>query len=409
MHISSLRLHHYRRFEDASFEFQPGVNVLYGANGAGKTTVLETAATLLSWYAARLKSPTASGKFPDKKAVANGSSSALVELRVETEASSVSSSLFKRKAGHEAAGKSEQRQVSQWALPYRVNRSEGVPVDYPLFAFYGVKRVGIDIPQRIRNKHDFDALAGYDNAFEGGSEFRSFFDWFRQREDLENEERVDNTSHRDFCLQAVRTAWEKMLPEFSGFRIRRKKGLALTAVKDGVELSMDQLSDGERCFLALVGDIARRLALLQMTARHAEDILNGCGIVLIDELDLHLHPLWQRRAARELPRVFPSLQFIITTHSPQVLSEVRADRIIPLSRSAAAGVGYGFSSADILELSMESDIWPEEIRAGIRKVHAQLDKGNVQKAQAVLAKMRQSLPADSPILASLQTEISLFG
>lgn len=284
-------------------------------------------------------------------------------------------------------------------------------MDYPLMAFYGVRRAGIDIPLRIRNKHDFDALAGYENAFEGGSEFRSFFDWFRQHENWENEERLDDASYRDASLEAVRTAWERMLPEFSNFRIRRKKGQALTAVKDGVVLSMDQLSDGERCFLALVGDIARRLSLLQMSAQGAGEILNGQGIVLIDELDLHLHPLWQRRAIKGLPKVFPNLQFIITTHSPQVLSEVPAERLIPLEQENTVNVGYGFSSADILELSMGSDIWPEEIRAYIVKVYDQLDKGNAKKAQAILDKMQKSLtlPEDSPLLTSLQTEISLFG
>lgn len=78
------------------------------------------------------------------------------------------------------------------------------------------------------------------------------------------------------------------------------------------------MSDGEKCTIALFGDLARRMALANP---NKDNPLDGEGIVLIDEIELHLHPLWQRRILNVLKKVFPNIQFIVSTHSPQVLGE----------------------------------------------------------------------------------------
>ena len=88
------------------------------------------------------------------------------------------------------------------------------------------------------------------------------------------------------------------------------------------------MSDGEKCYLALIGDIACRLARLNtLTAKTTEEILSSEGIVLIDELELHLHPKWQREAIRHLQSIFPRIQFIITTHSLMLLRELEIMRL----------------------------------------------------------------------------------
>lgn len=89
--------------------------------------------------------------------------------------------------------------------------------------------------------------------------------------------------------------------------------------KGSLTISVDLLSDGEKCTLALIGDLARRIALANP---NRDNPLDGEGIVLIDEIELHMHPSWQRRVLGVLKRVFPNIQFIVTTHSPQILGEV---------------------------------------------------------------------------------------
>ena len=112
---------------------------------------------------------------------------------------------------------------------------------------------------------------------------------------------------------AVLHALEIFMPGYSNLRIQRKPRMRMMINKGKQQLDILQLSQGEKSLLALVGDIARRLAMMNPLL---EDPLKGEGIILIDEIDLHLHPHWQRNIVRRLRETFPNCQFILTTHSP---------------------------------------------------------------------------------------------
>jgi len=135
--------------------------------------------------------------------------------------------------------------------------------------------------------------------------------WFRNLEDAENEKRIDTPAYRDRGLEAARSAIAAFT-DFRDLRIRRKPRLRMTVVKHGMELNVAQLSDGERNMLALVGDLAQRLSVLNPDRPNPND---GHGVVLIDEIDLHLHPGWQRTVVASLKRTFPNCQFIICRRS----------------------------------------------------------------------------------------------
>jgi predicted ATP-binding protein involved in virulence len=108
---------------------------------------------------------------------------------------------------------------------------------------------------------------------------------------------------------------------FTNLRIERNP-LSMKVNKGKVSLRIEQLSDGEKCTLALIGDLARRLSLANPAGGKP---LEGTGVVLIDEVELHMHPKWQREILAKLKKTFPNIQFIITTHSPQVLGEIDSD------------------------------------------------------------------------------------
>ena len=91
------------------------------------------------------------------------------------------------------------------------------------------------------------------------------------------------------------------------------------------------MSDGQRALIGLVADIARRACLLNAETFGAQTLVETSGLVLIDELDLHLHPKWQRRIVADLKRNFPKIQFFATTHSPQVIGEARPEEIVLLT------------------------------------------------------------------------------
>ncbi len=186
----------------------------------------------------------------------------------------------------------------------------------PVFLNYGTNRSVLTVPLRIRNNHSLAKRDALERALESSLDFKTFFMWYRNQEDIENEQKSAN--YQDKLLQCVRTAIKNMMEDVEEIKVRRSP-LRMVVVKHGIEVNIEQLSDGEKCTLALLGDIARRVAMANPCRNNP---LEGDGVVMIDEIDLHLHPAWQRKMLRVLKNTFPNIQFIITTHSPQVLGEV---------------------------------------------------------------------------------------
>ena len=226
----------------------------------------------------------------------------------------------------------------------------------PIFVHYGTNRAVLDIPDRIRVKHNFDKLSAIERAIDQQLDFRAFFEWYRDKEadEILRAREYENYEYNDPALTCVRRAIEAMIGNVSGLRIKRNP-VRMVVDKSGKEICVDMLSDGEKCTLALLGDLARRLVLANP---NAENPLEGEGIVLIDEIELHMHPSWQRRILHVLREVFPNIQFIVTTHSPQVLGEVNDEYVIVSLELDSDGNGIartgirrmdGFDSNMILE------------------------------------------------------------
>ena len=150
-------------------------------------------------------------------------------------------------------------------------------------------------------------------------------------------------------LEYVRNAIESFT-NFESIRIRRLNKPTMTVEKDGEELDVNQLSQGEKSLLALIGDIARRLVILNPSL---DNPLDGEGVVMIDEVDLHLHPKWQHDLIDKLVATFPNVQFILTTHSPHVISD-RADILV--------------YSLDDGELTQVPNIYGEDVNTVLSKV-----------------------------------------
>lgn len=327
MYLSELQLQNYRGFRDLSLIFSPGVNLLFGVNGAGKSSVLDAASHALSYFRAKLFSKSAAGNEIKADEITEGTNCSGIQAVLADDMAVYPLFISSTRKGFPKEKDNNLRSAAAWATPYMESRAAGTPVGYPLLAHYKVHRAIIDIPQRMGRVRDLEEpLSGYEQSLDGGGNFRGFFAWFREMEDLENElSRDDHPGHKNYHspeLDAVRQALQAVLPGITNIRIRRAHQ-AMVGTKNGVEISVAQLSDGEKCYMALVGDIASRLARLNVQKGYsAAQILNAPGIVLIDELDLHLHTKWQQEAIRRLPAIFPNIQFIITTHSLALVREL---------------------------------------------------------------------------------------
>ncbi|PKN26424.1 MAG: hypothetical protein CVU65_05680 [Deltaproteobacteria bacterium HGW-Deltaproteobacteria-22] len=410
-------------------ELQTDLNLFVGVNGAGKTTILDALAHLLSFANARLRSPHGKGSPLQEMDIRDTSGTAALGVMAHSgqACADVSWSLIQTRAGHNPRipvyinsltdGPVE---INRWAHAIR-NEIENTQerCNLPVFVYYPIFRAVLDIPLRIRKLHEFGLLQSSEGALPVGKKakhtgigFREFFEWFRNREDLENEKfRELGQLQPDPQLQAVRSALTVFLPEFRDISIKRNP-LRMIATKQGRFIRVDQMSDGEKSLLALIGDLARRLAIANPARPNP---LQGEGIVLIDEIDLHLHPSWQRTVIPNLLRTFPNCQFFITTHSPQVLGEVKP-RCVYLLRQDEAGeltVGrteqsLGLDSAEILEMLMESPRRDEKVTGDLEKLFDLIDRGEYEAARTKIVDLKLRLHGDIPEIVRAEALLTMY-
>jgi len=216
--------------------------------------------------------------------------------------------------------------------------------------------------------------------------------------DAERLEKATRSEGRE--LGFVTKTIENFIPGYANLRLKRVPRPHMLVDKDGVEISLDQLSDGEKNLIALVGDIARRLAIANPNSKRP---LSGEGVVLIDEIDLHLHPSWQRLMVPQLQKAFPNCQFIITTHSPQVLSHVAPESIFLLNNEqghftySKAIESFGQNSDRILEDLLHVDSRPPEQKKQLHDLFLLIQSGELTTAKFKLKEL-SDLIGDDPEL-----------
>ncbi len=202
-------------------------------------------------------------------------------------------------------------------------------------------------------------------------------------------------------LNVIRKAIEAFIPEYNNLRIEREPYAHMVIDKNNESFDLNQLSDGEKNLLALVGDIARRLAIGNY---HNTYPLDGDGIILIDEIDLHLHPKWQRLVVPKLLEIFPNCQFFISTHSPQILSHVNPENIFLLEQSDKGlsyrkpDETYGMSLDRIVELIMNDECRPESVKESLDTLFELIERGKIEEAKKLVRELKQDLKTDPEIM-----------
>jgi len=440
--ITQLKLEAFRGIGDLTLEFnQSGANVLIGVNGVGKSSILDCLALMLTWFVNRIRYDpdthyvSSSSLFPNKPHLAlgdtfdyrdlqNESTEVRCEMFTVVDNQDVQWTLKGIKQGNNLRHESSVELPSE--RPYRRSRlrhnedahekgrlksitdnlrykllQEQQLINIPIVIYYPINRAVLDIPLELLD-NQVPQISIYANSLTTSVNFKDFFQWFRTTEDLENEEIRDNIDYRDRKLEAVRNAIAQFLPEFNNLRVRRSP-LRMTIAKAGQELIINQLSDGEKCLLAMAGDIARRLAIANP---NLENPLHGSGVVLIDEIELHLHPSWERRIIDSLTNTFPHCQFIITTHSPQVVSHVQPEAVYVLERAEHGIIAYhpessfGRESNRILVDLMGVDERPEQIKQDLLQLFRLIDAGDLDKARELRQQLAQEIGSGEPEFVS---------
>lgn len=400
MRVIRLSLLNFRGIERLSVDFTERTTAFVGVNGVGKSAVLDALAIALSQLTWRINGHPLKSRPIALDDIRHGADFARIELTVELRGSEVrwATVTNRRKGQHsdplrksdlDALNEAVRQLNAEWE---HVETDRQDPYNLPLAVYYDVNRAVLDIPMRVREQLRNNPYEVYQDALDhGGADFKRFFIWFRNREDFENEQRRDHAQFRDRALESVRSA-VTAFTEFRDLRIRRTP-LRMTVVKRGLELNVAQLSDGERNMLALVGDMARRFSVLNPGLQNPNE---GAGVALIDEVDLHLHPRWQREVIGNLEVAFPNCQFVITTHSPQVLGELKPESVMLLREGELVGhpqASYGLTSGQVLEEIMGALSRTSEVKERLDSIFENLERGALPEARQLISALKQDAPS----------------
>lgn len=412
MRIQELKLTDFKAMKTVDINFDGKSTIIFGVNGTGKSTILR-AVNLL--YANIIN------QIVNRKELKQYYAIQLDDIRYGAKETQISA-LFNingedieygrrmvRSTGKKYENKDGIKRISD--IFHYEYISDDIQGDIPIFANYGTNRLVLDIPLRIRTHHTFDIYSSLEKSIENRIDFRTFFEWYRNQEDYENEKKIElgNLNYKDKSLEAVRVAIASMLDECSNLRVVRKPRLEMKIDKGDISVNVSQMSDGEKCTMALFGDLARRLTLANP---NKDNPLMGNGVVLIDEIELHMHPSWQRKVLKQLKSTFPNVQFIITTHSPIVLSEAAADYQLLYTHMTDKGVEIeeigrmdGYDTSAVLEQFMGTKSMNEAAEQHIHLMYKDIQRGSYAAAKDKIDKLASMTSENHPDVIMARMEL----
>lgn len=417
MILTRLRVSQLRAFHEAEVEFQPGMNLIVGVNGVGKSTILDALRIALSRVGPKLHAPRVNRLTLKPDDIQFGQDELTLEMEFKAGGFPFRFELEKPRERYvpdpdregEVRGQTIYRPGRAVLKPNPMRLPDPLTFEraQPLAVYFSPRRSLTSMAAPSRQSARGGLHAAFANALMPRElRLREFIEWWIAREALGEEGIRAASIQRDVLEYTVST----FLDGCDNLRVEKDPEPTLLIDKAGATLDVRQLSDGERGALALVLDLTRRL--IQIKPEDPEATRNVEAVVLIDELDLHLHPQWQRSIVRRLTSTFLGCQFIATTHSPQIISEVEPDSITLLYREGdrvtvqTARQSYGLASNWILKHIMNDPARPLPAREKIEQIEQALEVGELDDARGHLTELRQMLHGPDDEVTRLEASIN---
>lgn len=452
LQLNSLALKNFRCFEQLTIDFHPQLTVLVAENGAGKTSILDAIAVALGPFVGAFDDGVGPGFLPTDIRVRQVRQSSGNEMEYAPEGVSLVAkgriprhaldldpdSPEKQWSRHLASPKKSKTTIKDakvlvdCAKALQHNVRDGKTVNLPLLAYYGTNRLWQVRKLVAKKLAQTSRMVGYTDCLKSGSNYKIFCEWFRYWSNSAfahahraakqgvPEERSEFDDYIECVVQAISTCLAPSGWCCIQYDVGQEELVALH--EDAGTMPVAQLSDGVRNMIGLVADMAFRATKLNPhlgveAARETE------GIVLIDEVDMHLHPSWQQTVLASLEEAFPKIQFIVTTHSPQVLTSVDASCIRKLSQVSEREDGpfscvvesvttqtRGVSSADLLARIMNVNPVPSVPEAIELADYEALIQQNLHESPEGLqlrAKLIDHFGSDHPVMRECERLIRL--
>ena len=407
MRIDRLKIQNFNGFESFEIAFDPHFNLLVGDNASGKTTVLDAIAILLDSWVFGIKGNQKSGgidpAFIRNEARAYQDSYTFekhLPVRLEATGEVMGAPVkWARERTGEKGGTTylEARAVYSAARDaYQKDRAKE-EVTFPIICRYGTEKLWFETRHRKngRSKEVKNSEPSRFDAYEDCNDFEiqetALLEWIR----AEYLDGLTLERKKTIAFRAIEDAVVGCVEGASSLYYSERYKDAVVGMKIHGQQFFRDLSDGQRIMLTLVGDLVRRAATLNP---HLGDkvLKETPGVVLVDELDLHLHPRWQRRVIHDLKRTFPSIQFITTTHSPQLIGEAQPGeiRVLADGKVYTPPHSFGLDSSRVLEEVQGSVQRDPGVELLISRISEAIDAEKFDAAKRLLLDLESKLGPD---------------
>lgn len=433
MKLNALLINEFRCFPAARVHFEDDLTVIVAPNGRGKTAILDGVsfgfgAIYRGLPGVKTKELTLQdirviegerqvnfcaltfvAEYQGKRFIWRRQKRKNTAVRmVETSQSALENDVIDVELSYSAKG-DQSASARSLTLSMLDAHNKGQEFDIPLIIYYGTERaVRAEVKRRRGFKKAFSRFDALSGALDASSSFRSALEWFNGMEELERREKVRRGDF-EFTLDdldVVRKAICDLLPpghQNPRVEMRPMRFVIDQVAENGIRrtLRLGQLSDGYKIMLAMAMDMSRRMVEANPSS-NGKNPLHSESIVLIDEVDLHLHPGWQQTILTDLRSTFPNTQFIVTTHSPQVLTTVPARCLRRISfENGEASIESGFK---FLEGARADYVLEELLGVAPRPEHLEI----TQKLNAYRELVQQD-KWDDPSAVQLRRDLNVWG
>ncbi|MCH9277217.1 AAA family ATPase [Bifidobacterium amazonense] len=416
MRLDWLSVRNFRKFSELSVGFDPRLTVLVGSNGMGKTAVLDAAAVMLGTFLAKI--PDVYGPSIQRadarrvRYVLDGVYDTQRQFPVEITARGAlafpgkepergdSDMVSWSRALRRADGKmtvADAHEMISLSDAYQNGVRTDPSTVLPLLGYYGTDWLWPRDRRQWKTHSDAylqagNRFGGYDGCLNSAVSYKQMATWFKKMTAEEDRRRTTIASYQ--AVRDVVSACLGMITGHDGARVDYADGGMLVSyvAPDGSvcdDEPFESLSDGYRVTVGMVADMAYRMAMLNPGLGRLA-VERTPGVVLVDEVDLHLHPLWQERILSVLTGLFPKVQFIVSTHAPLVISSVGGSHVRALTFDPGTGIAraeapsfetYGQPVSDTVTSVQGGHDLPEPVRRLLSGVEAALDDGDYDAAK----------------------------
>jgi len=416
--IDNINIDNFRLIESLHIDFDKSINVIIANNGIGKTTILD--AISICYGAMLTRFPNIKGidfKKVDLQVTRDAKSKPYMKIKIQTSQNIVWDRTSKRDSSKKTAklvpSSYGLRELNNFVDSIVDMENEDKPYIMPLVMYYGTCRNCFESPiRKTKFKKEFNRFESLSASLESSTNFSRLFQWFNAMEiiELKEQKAKENFKHKNIYLETVRKAIESMIPNFTNPRIEMNPLRFMIDKKEQdnsvTQLQIEQLSAGYKAVLAMTMDISARMVEGNPTLGN-----NSEAIILIDELDLHLHPTWQQTILIDLRRTFPNAQFIVTTHSPHIIGSVESKYIKILEKQddnikiIDGAVTYGRDMKWILQQMGLDSVRPVLIKEKFENCQTLLNDAKYDEAEVAISELEDIIKQDDRELMNLRNTL----